>query len=352
MKKILMIMTAFSLFCLAVAHADGRPSGQSGSSCLQTFDYSGFTKIDAGGFIDDRGRNENSGILKVIVLRSNSYEVEMKVNDSDYANLFRVEQSGSTLYVKSVRYAKRPSKTPEAVVTIHTPALDELYIRGVANVSTEGAFKADKFTLSVGGASTMSGLTMSANSADLSMNGAANASDLKVVAKNSIYADFIGASDLNGLELKADRIEITNGGANTLKGLDLNAATLKLEMGGSASIRQGKAVIDGGSMRVSGAGGAKFSINVTGDLKVGLSGAANVNLYGTGSTVTLNSSGAARADLSAFECRSVTATLSGSSSTSVYASETLSYDISSAAKLDYYGHPEIVKSKSPGVQAH
>ncbi|HEY7705349.1 MAG TPA: head GIN domain-containing protein [Acidimicrobiia bacterium] len=125
------------------------------------------------------------------------------------------------------------------------------------------------------------------------------------------------------------------------------------EIHGSGAVNLALAdTISGDSLdvRLSGASDTEGEVEVD-TLNVELSGASNVDLTGTAGQVTADGSGASDVDLSGLEAEDVVIELSGASSGSVNVTGTLAAGASGASNLRYAGSPEVTRSDTSGASS-
>ena len=103
-----------------------------------------------------------------------------------------------------------------------------------------------------------------------------------------------------------------------------------------------------GRVQLSGASQADGSLTMTnGDFE--LSGASTLSIEGSARDVSVDASGASRADLSDFPVTNARIDLSGASNSTVNASGELNADLSGASTLHYIGNPTLGDISTSGA---
>ena len=85
------------------------------------------------------------------------------------------------------------------------------------------------------------------------------------------------------------------------------------------------------------------------DFKIDTSGASNLRIRGEAKTFELKMSGAGDVDARDLRAQKVTVNSSGAASADVYASEELSVNVSGAGNVNYYGNPKVINEDKSGA---
>ena len=102
-------------------------------------------------------------------------------------------------------------------------------------------------------------------------------------------------------------------------------------------------------LKMGGAGTATVKNIHGGAFSVSMTGAGSVNLAGTAGSLSVSLDGAAHLDAVALKARSVTVSIGGTGSAKVWASDSLTADVSGVGSITYYGHPGHVRRTVSGV---
>jgi hypothetical protein len=103
------------------------------------------------------------------------------------------------------------------------------------------------------------------------------------------------------------------------------------------------------ALKMGGAGTATVSNLHGGNFSVEMSGAGSVRLAGTTGIFSASLNGAANLDATALKARSATVSISGTGSAKVWASNSLTADVSGVGSVTYFGHPAHVQRQVSGV---
>jgi Putative auto-transporter adhesin, head GIN domain len=136
---------------------------------------------------------------------------------------------------------------------------------------------------------------------------------------------------------------------------EVHDGTLEIEQrSGTYDWKTGKMTVIIGAkslagLKMGGAGTATVK-NVHGTaFSVSLTGAGSVNLAGTTASLSVSLDGAAHLDATALKAHSVTVSIGGTGSAKVWASDSLTADVSGVGSITYYGHPAHVQRTVSGV---
>jgi len=136
---------------------------------------------------------------------------------------------------------------------------------------------------------------------------------------------------------------------------EVHDGTLEIgEQPGTYNWNSGKmAVIIGmkslAALRMSGAGTATVKNIHGGTFGAAVSGAGSVTLAGTTGSFSATLDGAANLDAAALKAHSATVTIAGTGSAKVWASDSLTGDVSGVGSITYFGHPAHVQRSVSGV---
>lgn len=236
-----------------------------------------------------------SWIYHVELSKASGYKVEVEAPDFVMPYLqVRVRGGNLVLGVSNLpgdvrRKIERGNYKVNAYVTM--PELGSVEMSGASHLVSDGKFQTASFSLELSGASSVKGLQMKANTADIRCSGA------------SKY-------QMTG-PVKAARIVLSGAAKGTMEsdGSDLTA-----DLSGS-----GKLDLTG----------------VFDQADVELTGASHLHVQGALETVRLSGSGAAKADLTECPAKDVRVEMSGASSARVVALEKLGVRLSGASSCQY-----------------
>lgn len=85
------------------------------------------------------------------------------------------------------------------------------------------------------------------------------------------------------------------------------------------------------------------------DFKIDASGAGKLQISGETKTLEVDMSGAGELDAKAFRAQKVTINSNGAAQADVYASEELNADVSGAGNVNYYGNPKTINEDRSGA---
>lgn len=247
-------------------------------------------------------RSINAGhTYEIYVTEGNSDKVKV-VYDDRLEKYMEIRHSGAkgTLYLEmdELPLKLRTGKVPGIKVYIEMDKISNIDLSGAASVRFEGRFKADDLEIDLSGASKMKELQINGTSLDIVCSGATSA----MVTGNfdeEINIDLSGASKavLNGC-----------------------APSLECDLSGACNFR----------------GAGEYDT-----CSVVCSGASEASMEGAADVFDAECSGASKIEARDLITRKASVSLSGSSKAVVNASKTLTYDVSRASKLVYYGDAEL-----------
>lgn len=185
----------------------------------------------------------------------------------------------------------------EAVIT--SPDLESIEASGAVNITCDGKFSADEFSV-----------------------------------------DLSGAANMSDLQVSASRVNLEVSGAGKLHVLFVEATDCDLDFSGAASV-----TIDGNIRNVETDFSGACNVTMTGKygrLNLDASGAGDIKLKGTAETLAVDASGACNIRSRELNCSDVFVSGSGASVITVNPSNSISIDISGATSLSY---PRSVSTK-------
>lgn len=185
----------------------------------------------------------------------------------------------------------------EAVIT--SPDLESIEASGAVNITCDGKFSADEFSVDLSGAANMSDLQVAASRLNLEVSGA-----------GKLHVPFVEATDCD------------------------------LDFSGAASV-----TIDGNIRNVKTDFSGACNVTMTGKyghFNLDASGAGDIKLKGTSETLAVDASGACNIRARELNCSDAFVSGSGASIISVNPSNSISIDISGATSLSY---PKAVSAK-------
>jgi hypothetical protein len=236
-----------------------------------------------------------SWIYHVELTKASGYKVEVEAPDFVIPYLqVRVRGGNLVLGVSNMpgdvrRKMERGSYRVNAFVTM--PELNNVEMSGATHLLSAGDFETSHLIIELSGASSLKGLQMKANTADIRCSGAS-----KYQMTGSVKTARIGLSGAAKGTMESDGRDLT------------------VELSGS-----GKLDLTG--------------VYDTADLE--LSAATHIRIKGALDSVNLSGSGAAKADLTECPAKDVRLELSGASSARVFALDKLGVRLSGAASCHY-----------------
>ncbi|MCD8313511.1 MAG: DUF2807 domain-containing protein [Bacteroidales bacterium] len=346
-KRILALMT---LAALAIWQAGTANAG----SLMKTYDLKDFDRIEAGRVNDSKGSgNKITPKMNVTIIRSDTYKVEAVFNEEAYADMYDFSVKAGSLYLSVKNSSKRVSPEPSVDITVWTPKMTSLKIMGVARVISHGTFASNDLTVDMSGVCTLKGLSAEVGSMSLDVSGAAEMTDFSIIANDRITYDISGAAKMTGQELIASNLNVDISGGAKFRDVRWSSHTMSIDVSGTAEIKEASLCFKKGSIDVSGASNIKFDMLTNANtVYIDASGATLMTMNGVCDDLTIETSGASKIDLSNFKCKNVRLDASGMSFVQVYVTDTFTYETSGMAKVDYYGDPTTIRSKSGNVKSH
>ena len=144
-----------------------------------------------------------------------------------------------------------------------------------------------------------------------------------------------------------ERLELSGASQADVSGF-VSQDSLDFEISGASQMEVSDVSSPDISIQLSGASQADGSLTMTnGDFE--LSGASTLSIEGSARDVSVDASGASRADLSDFPVTNARIDLSGASNSTVNASGELNADLSGASTLHYIGNPTLGDISTSGA---
>jgi hypothetical protein len=279
MKKLFLI---FALSAAAVFSANAVEK-------TKIYDFSDIRSIKAGHAYEIHVSEGNSDKVKVVY--DDQFEKYMEISHSGAKGTLILE-------MKELPLKLRTGRNSGVKVYIEMDKIVNISLSGAASAEFEGKFKADELNIDLSGAAKMRELNINGRSLDLDCSGATNAF---IVGNFDEDADI----DMSG----ACKV-IFNGNALSLEG-DLSGAC-NLKADGNYD-----------------------------ECSIECSGASEARLEGEADLFSAECSGASKIEAEHLIARKVDVLLIGSSKAIVNATKSLTYDVSRASKLIYYGDAEL-----------
>ena len=207
----------------------------SGPTVTKTYDFTGFTGVEAG------------SAFKVDIVRSENFSISVTLSEK-IADRLNVTKTGDTLHIDFKEPVLNFRGRPLATITL--PDLRSLDLSGATEVTAKGFKSSNNFNLEVSGAS---GLDM----------------DMET---GNFKADISGASKINGyLKAASSDINVTGASRITLTG---SSGDITIDISGASRASLDNFAVGNAFIQLSGAGQASMLIN--GNLDANLSGASRL----------------------------------------------------------------------------
>ena len=245
------------------------------------------------------------------------------------------------------------------LATVVLPGCDEVNIGGSGDVITEKKDVTGFTSLDIGSAfditvtrSETYGVTISADESlfdyiEVTKTG----TELKLyLSPRHIFTDFT----LGKRVLKAEitmpaliALEISGASKGVVSGFS-STSDMDLVVSGATSLSL--VSIGTGNFKGYISGASKVSGNLTTSaMQVQVSGASSLELAGSGTSVTIEVSGASRADLEQFQVTDVDATISGASEATAFVEQNLDVEVSGASRFYFIGNPTLGRTDVSGA---
>ncbi|MBR5836775.1 MAG: DUF2807 domain-containing protein [Bacteroidales bacterium] len=164
--------------------------------------------------------------------------------------------------------------------------------------------------------------------------------------------DMIADIDVSGAaavtfkgEFKSDKADIELSGASKINDLKLNGKSLDFSCSGASKGSVSGDFSEDVEIELSGASKASYTGNCK-SLNAELSGASKIEMNGSADNVEYECSGASKIEAKKFVAKDAMVTLSGASTADVHATDHLTYSVSRACRITYYGDA-FLKNISP-----
>lgn len=167
--------------------------------------------------------------------------------------------------------------------------------------------------------------------------------------------DTISSIDISGAasvtfdgEFKSDDLDIDMSGAANMNGLNIKGQNLDIDCSGATNVSMNGIFSKDTDIDMSGAS----QLSIEGEFNtcdVTCSGACKVELRGQAVTAVYECTGACSVDARDIIVRNADVKLLGASSAKVYATDKLSYDVSVASKMTYFGNAELTNTNSSNI---
>ncbi|MDV2988760.1 MAG: DUF2807 domain-containing protein [Dehalogenimonas sp.] len=253
-KKLLVLLLITGLMvsvtgCFSISCSIGSIVGR-GPVETQTFDFSGFTRVQA------------ATAFEVNIVRSDEFSVSVTTNENIFDYL-ALERTGDTLYVQ----LKAGSYTLASLkATITMPDLFSVDVSGASSATVSGFSYSHALTLKASGASSVELADMQSGELELLISGASRIT-------GSINSGN-GSFNISGVST----LEISGSGGNlVVTGSSVSSVILREFIAGNIS--------------VSYSGATSGSVNANGELDVLLSGASSLRYFGNPTLGDVNVSG-------------------------------------------------------------
>lgn len=255
----------------------------------KTYDFGDIVSVEAG------------HSYEIVVTQGRSGKVNVEF-DERLEKYMEVRHNGAkgllVLRMDEMPFKFRTGNIPGPKVYLEMDKISSIDLSGAASIRFEGEFKTDELDIDLSGASDMRELKIEGRSLDIDCSGATNL---------TITGDFMEDAD----------IDMSGASKAVFTGSTL---TLECDLSGACNFR----------------GTGSYD-----ECNVSCSGASEARLEGDGDTFEAECSGASKIEAKEFVTKKAKVYLSGSSKAVVNASKTLTYDVSRASKMVYYGDAEL-----------
>jgi hypothetical protein len=252
MKKAIMAALAVVLLLSGLLVGCGGVVKGSGNLDTQTFDFTGFTRVDVG--------ND----FEVKVVQSDSYSITI-IADDNLFEYIQVSKEGGTLKIGLKPFTNSWSSTLRAEITM--PQLRGLDLSGATRGTVSGFSSVENLDIDVSGASSLDMIGMSAG---------------------DVTFDISGASEVTG-DIAAGDANFKVSGASIVQ---LQGSANDIVIDASGASRAELAALSVGNADVELSGASDGVVNINGKLDVDLSGASELSFIGEPAMGTIDISGA------------------------------------------------------------
>lgn len=360
-KFLLFVTAALSAVVISGTKLSASEAAQGDSKPVRTeLEVKNFDSIVTRRFpenISGRGTFVGS-VVEIEIIQSSTYGAELIVADEKDQDMFKVEQSGSTLNVLTgirnypYKYPKAREGRPHAKLILKMPSVKSISLSSSHSLVSTGVFRGKDLNISLSGTSTLSGLKGDWNNISLSLSGGSSLSNVDFAA-DIVECELSGAAEWkNDSVVSAEKefsVDVSGGSEIILQ--RINASNVDARASGAAKLVSRDVKI--GYLKLSLSGGASSNLNGTiDDSKFVLSGGADMKLAGSGNGLYLSGSGGAIFSAKQMSFREADVELSGGASATLTVTDRLSVSATRGASLDYYGNPAKVENKSSNIRAH
>jgi len=252
MKRAIVSVTAVVLLTLGLLSGCGGGIAGSGKLITESYDYSGFTRIDV------------SSAFRIDIAQSSSHSVQVTIDDN-LLKYVQISQEGETLKIGLKTVTLLWPITLEAQVTM--PELRGLIISGATRGTVSNFDSAKNLDIEVSGASSI---------------------ELLDIAAGNVNINVYGASQVTGAII-ADDTEFDINGASTIQ-LDGSSGGMVVDADGASRVKLASFKVENADINLSGA--STGTIYVEGRLDADLSGASALAYLGDPTMGTIKTSGA------------------------------------------------------------
>jgi len=218
-KRALTIIVALALLTTGVLTGCGVIVVGSGNLVTETYDYDGFTKVEA-----------HNG-FQVEVTQANSYSIEVTTDDNVQEYL-EVAKTGDTLRIGLKGYRSYNSITIEAKITM--PDINGINLSGGSQGQVIGFSSSNDLSVTLSGGSGLEG-DLKVGDAEFNLSGGSRL-DGDVEAGDTVF-DLSGGSRVTLSGSGEDLTIKSSGGSKaTLESFPVNNADINISGGGSANI--------------------------------------------------------------------------------------------------------------------
>ena len=255
---------------------------------LQEYNFGKITRIEAGSIFEIKVVQGDSKTVKVYY--DKQFRDFLQVNyalgqldlslSKDWSNRFKGKKNGG---IK---------------VYLQMPYIEKIELHGASNLTAEGTFKT-----------------------------------------NEMEIDLSGASSVDGLRAKGDKLDIECSGASKLH-IDAEFKHVEAELHGAA-----KVTYTGDSQKLDGEFSGAVSANFYGNhtiTNIECSGASNIGMEGETEYLTAEISGASKFKGEKYQAKDAHIEATGASNAQVRCTGDLKIMVGRASKLTYYGNPNVI----------
>lgn len=329
-EKFLFILSAVSALMLSFS------AEAAAGAYHKTYDYQDFYSIETvateGRWYRPWRKIDLPLELKVNIVKSEKYRVELTLDDEMSAKYVSVNLKGEKLVI-SIDLNK--GSVINATVDIYTPEIRNLNFSTITDAVVSGHFDQDSVDITLSGAASLRGLDISVrDNAQIRCSGAATMNQYTVDGP-TMKLSMSGAANGRELTLKADDLTIEVSGAAGLFSSALRAKKLSTKVSGAGSVKTTEAEFD--DLMASFSGASSISMKSTSKTNtLGVSGASNVTMSGTAKRINVKASGTCSVDLEELVCENAEVVASGTSEVKINVSGELRSQTSGVSSVKNY----------------